>query len=232
MTAEPATHTSPGTPRISVILTTFNRANVLAAAIASVLNQDDPDFELLIVDDGSSDDTVDVVRPLARDPRVRYIWTPNRKQPAALNLGLRRARGSLVGFLDSDDEYRPNHLSLLSRELHSADLDFVLGRFELVVEKGAAEPVVMDFYNPGRTISAREIECLTGVLFGKRRVFMEVGGFRDMRSADTDLFNRLKRAGYAWKRAETPTYRYFFGRFPDSRALASVKLKSIRGSAD
>lgn len=214
-------------PRISVILTTYNRAAVIAGAVSSVMQQDHSDFELIIVDDGSEDETFEEIRRFTGDPRVTYIWTPNRKQPAALNLGLRAARGRQVAFLDSDDEYKANHLSLLSEELEAKQLDFLLARFDVIVPNGYDDPRVLDFYRRGRTIPVREIECITGALFGWRSVFLRASGFRNMRSADTDLFNRLKDAGYTWKRVEVPTYDYYFARFSDSRALTSIERRSL-----
>ncbi len=205
-------------PAVSVITATFNRAQVLPGALRSVLRQELSDFEYLIVDDGSSDRTIDALRPFLDDPRIRYMKTANQGQPAALNLGLRSARAPLVAFLDSDDEYKPTHLSLLTRELRSGDYDFLLGSFELIVCSGGPEPQVTDFYNQGRRIPVREIECITGVLFGRRDVFLELGGFRDMAFSDTDLFQRTQQAGYRWKRLDVPTYRYFFGRCADSLA--------------
>ncbi len=205
-------------PRVSVITATYNRGHLLPGAIRSVLGQTLSDLEHIIVDDGSGDGTGDVVDSLSGDPRIRYERTPHRGAPAALNLGLKLAKAPLVAFLDSDDEYKPEHLALLSGELRAGDFDFLLGRFEIITPDDEPNPEVADFYRPGHLISVHEIECITGVLFGKRDVFLEVGGFRDLRFADTDLFQRLRWAGYRWKRLETPTYRYYFDRAGDSLA--------------
>lgn len=206
-------------PEVSVITPTYNRAAILPHAIRSVLYQDMPNFEHIIVDDGSDDDTPAVVRLFASERRLRYLRTPNRGQPSALNLGLHAARGPLVAFLDSDDEYEPNHLSLLSRELRQNACDFVLGRFTVVDCSDDPDPTVADFYNPGRHISIHEIECITGVLFGWRDVFLAMGGFRDRKFADTDLLQRMRAAGYSEGRGTSPTYRYYFGRCADSLAI-------------
>ncbi len=204
---------------VTIITATHNRAAVLPGAIRSVLSQDLQAFEYLIVDDGSADQTREAVRPFLADPRLRYLRTPNRGQPQALNLGLRHAAAEVVGFLDSDDELKPDHLSRLSHELSGERYDFLLGSFELIVPDDGPEPLVTDFYNRDRRIPVREIECITGVLFGRREVFRALGGFRDTVFSDTDLFQRLREAGYRWKRVEVPTYRYFFGRCDDSLAI-------------
>jgi glycosyltransferase involved in cell wall biosynthesis/protein-L-isoaspartate O-methyltransferase len=98
------------TPRITVIIPTYNRECLLPRAIASVLTQTVSDFELIIVDDGSTDDTQKIVTGMA-DPRVLYIrHATNQGQNAALNTGVRNAQGEYVAFLDSDDEWLPEYL--------------------------------------------------------------------------------------------------------------------------
>ncbi len=99
------------TPRCSVILPTYNRIGTLPRAVASVLAQDMPDFELLIVDDASTDGTQDWLKAQT-DPRIRAIAAGRNAGPsAARNLGLEAARAPTAAFLDSDDIYRPNRLS-------------------------------------------------------------------------------------------------------------------------
>lgn len=99
-------------PRVSVVLPTFDRAAVLERSAASVLGQSFRDLELLIVDDGSRDATPAVTEQLRRrDLRVRVLRQPNRGPAAARNHGLAVARGELVAFQDSDDEWLPGHLA-------------------------------------------------------------------------------------------------------------------------
>ena len=95
---------------MSVILPTFNRAGMLPRAIGSVLEQTYREFELLLVDDGSSDNTPEIARGLG-DARIRYIRLPrNRGQSAARNIGISESRGSLIAFQDSDDTWRNDKL--------------------------------------------------------------------------------------------------------------------------
>jgi glycosyltransferase involved in cell wall biosynthesis len=97
------------TPRVSVILPAYNRAQLLPRAIGSVLAQTHADFELIVVDDGSTDNTEAVVRRLA-DPRIRYLRRRNGGPGAARNTGIATARGEFVAFQDSDDEWLPHKL--------------------------------------------------------------------------------------------------------------------------
>ena len=103
-------HRAVDRPAISVIIPTFNRAQDVAAAVASVLDQTWTDFELIVVDDGSTDDTDAALAPLA--DRIRLLRQPNRGVSAARNAGIDAARGRLIAFLDSDDRWLPKKLAV------------------------------------------------------------------------------------------------------------------------
>ncbi len=96
------------TPRVSVIIPTFNRATYVPRAIESVLSQRYRDFEIIVVDDGSKDNTREVVT--AYGALVRYVFQENQGPGAARNLGIRTATGIYLAFLDSDDVWLPTFL--------------------------------------------------------------------------------------------------------------------------
>jgi hypothetical protein len=104
----------PGMPavRVTVVVPAFNRAATIGAALRSVQAQTDPNWEVVVVDDGSRDETVPIVERFARDdPRVRVIrHAANRGAQAARNTGVRHARGAWLAFLDSDDRWMPHSL--------------------------------------------------------------------------------------------------------------------------
>jgi len=114
---------------VSIILPTFNRANLLPRAINSVLNQSYQDWELLIWNDGSSDDTEKVVKSYD-DPRIHLYSEPNRGKPYALNQALKRANGEYIAFLDDDDEWTKEKLTLQVGFLReNSELALVFGNF-------------------------------------------------------------------------------------------------------
>jgi glycosyltransferase involved in cell wall biosynthesis len=107
-------------PRVSVILPTFNRASTLERAVRSVLEQTWDDLELIVVDDGSSDNTGEVIAGLG-DPRLRSIrLEENRGAAHARNVGIEEARGDYIAFQDSDDEWLPEKLYRQMQAMDSA----------------------------------------------------------------------------------------------------------------
>lgn len=96
-------------PTVSVIIPAFNQAGYLGAAIESVLEQVYQDWELIIVDDGSTDKTAEIIHAYT-DSRIHYIYQSNRGLPGARNTGIRSAKGELFAFLDADDFYSPQKL--------------------------------------------------------------------------------------------------------------------------
>jgi hypothetical protein len=126
-------------PTITVLVPVFNREQFVGDAIRSVLEQDFDDFELLLVDDGSTDRTPDVIETWrGRDPRVVAVTSPaNQGIPRALNLGLAHARGKYVARLDSDDLMRPRRLAEQAAVLDARpDVVLVSSAYDIVDLEG------------------------------------------------------------------------------------------------
>jgi glycosyltransferase involved in cell wall biosynthesis len=98
-------------PAVSVVIATYNRAHLLPETIDSVLGQKLKDLEVIVVDDGSTDDTRKVLQRY--QPRIQYFHQENRGPSAARNLGVRQAKGAWISIQDSDDLCAPNHLEVL-----------------------------------------------------------------------------------------------------------------------
>ncbi|WP_066381839.1 MULTISPECIES: glycosyltransferase family A protein [unclassified Anabaena] len=192
-------------PEISIIICTYNRARYLNKCIDSVLNQTFTNWELLIVDDGSSDNTVEIVNPyLAKYNNIRYLKHQNKKQCYAKNAGIQASFGKYLTFLDSDDSYKPNHLEprLAYMKAHP-EIDLIQGGVF-----SEEEILVADYYQPEKLIDLRE--CVLGAtFFGKRKVFFELQGFNHMAyGEDTDLWERAEKIFKTQKIKEPETYVY------------------------
>ena len=96
-------------PFFSIIIPTYNRAHMIDVAIQSVLDQTSSNWELIIVDDGSTDDTKEVVEQF-NDPRIKYVYQENQERSAARNRGILVSNGEWICFLDSDDEFPSERL--------------------------------------------------------------------------------------------------------------------------
>jgi glycosyltransferase involved in cell wall biosynthesis len=132
-------------PLFSVVIPVFNRSNELAAALRSVLDQSERDFEIVVVDDGSIDDPKRIVDEIA-DPRIVFLRQENRGGGAARNMGIDHGRGRFIAFLDSDDRFLPGHLSRMRTQLESAQE--TAGYARILVDRGRGRT----FLKPPRAI--------------------------------------------------------------------------------
>lgn len=167
-------------PLVSIVTPTYNRADFLPAAISSVLAQTYEDFELIVVDDGSEDDTRAVLEPFLGDKRVRYFYQENQGQSVARNYALAQSSGEFIAFLDSDDLWCPNKLEKqLSAFDANPDADIVHGDEVLIDEQGEViTEKNMKRYSGRitRQLLADNSVSITTALV-KRRCFQEMGGF-------------------------------------------------------
>ena len=112
--------------KISVIIPTFNRAGLIKRSLASVLSQTFKEFEVLVIDDGSTDETYNVVKEFLGDKRVRYIYQGNLGVSAARNLGVSLSHYEWVSFLDSDDEWLPGKLEAqVNYSYENSNIEFI-----------------------------------------------------------------------------------------------------------
>ena len=192
-------------PEISIVLCTYDREKYLDKCINSVINQTFTDWELLVVDDGSQDNTFEVVNPYVQKfKNIRYLKHQNKKQCYAKNAGIQASFGKIITFIDSDDTYKPNHLEPRLEYLKSnPEIDLLEGGVSM-----EEEIFVADYFQPGKTINLRE--CVMGAtFFGKRKVFFELQGFRHMSyGEDTDFWERANKVFKTEKITQPETYVY------------------------
>ncbi|HZS05717.1 MAG TPA: glycosyltransferase [Blastocatellia bacterium] len=169
---------SPMSQLVSVIVPCYNQAHFLGAAIESILNQTYPHFEIIVVNDGSTDDTAEVA---ARHPGVRHLYQPNRGLSAARNTGARASRGAYLVFLDADDLLLPNALEDGVKCLSEhPEAGLAYGLYQLMAEDGAplqldARPVPEKIDYEAFLRGNRVGMVATGVY--RRSAFEAVGGF-------------------------------------------------------
>ncbi|HNL82503.1 MAG TPA: glycosyltransferase family A protein [Chitinophagaceae bacterium] len=99
----------------SIVVPTYNRAHLITSTIESLTKQDYTNFEIIIVDDGSTDNTAEVIAPFLSDARISYYKKNNAERAAARNYGATKAKGEYVNFFDSDDIALPNHLKVANQ---------------------------------------------------------------------------------------------------------------------
>lgn len=120
-------------PQVSVIIPTYKHSGFVLATLDSVFAQTFTDYEVIVVNDGSPDDTADVLRPLAQAGRIRYVEQENRGQGAARNRGIAEAQGEFIALLDDDDLWPPGKLEWQTKALReNPQAVLVYGRVSLV----------------------------------------------------------------------------------------------------
>lgn len=190
---------TPSTPAVSVLVPVFNKAPYLRRSIDSVLGQSFDDFEVVLVDDGSTDGSADVIRSYA-DPRIRLVQQANGGAGAARNRALREARAPLVALLDADDVWEPGFLATmtaLAAEYPQAGLLCAPYGF---VEPGGARVLPRIVGVPARGILPSyfrsvalgdQVATATSVC-APRAVFEELGGFPpEPLGEDQDMWARI-----------------------------------------
>lgn len=189
-------------PAVTVIIPTYNSARYLAAAVQSVIDQAWTDWELIIVDDGSTDGTADLIAAKFHDPRVRLVRQPNQGDAAARNTGIRISSSPLLAFLDADDLWKPEKLKQQVRVLHERpDVDVVYCGIEVETISSSGDSLSRRITHPPdiREPTLYEELLIRNIITGShssvmlRRSVLESEGMFDarFRISDIDLWIRL-----------------------------------------
>jgi glycosyltransferase involved in cell wall biosynthesis len=202
-------------PAFSVVLKAFNEEDWIADAIRSVLAQTMTDFELIVVDDGSTDGTAAVVEGFQTDPRVRMIRQENRGVAAAINVGIGAARAPYAALIDADDFWMPGYLEAMRAALDSDPnagfaytdawvLDHARARFwKMSSNAYLGEPEVPPADPDAFLAALLEINFVFGLAAIRRTAFEAVGGIDGSLRAAEDyvLWMRLLSKGFSAVRA-------------------------------
>ena len=174
---------------VSVIIPVFNRERFIKAAIESALNQTYPATEILVIDDGSTDHTAEVVKGF--NGRLRYVYSENAGPAAARNKGLELAKGRFIAFLDSDDIWPADKLNIqMQYMLDHPEIQYTIGQVNYFLESGTVPP-------PGfrkELLEGPRVGRLLQAMVARKEVFDVVGSFdAGLRIAeDVDWFCRAK----------------------------------------
>jgi len=189
---------------VSIILPVYNRQAYIQRAIDSVINQSYKEWELITIDDGSEDASASVLQSYtAQSPRIRTIYQTHQSLSAARNNGIKNSKGDFITFLDSDDEYKEDHLKLRIKFLNqNPDIDFLHGGVQII-----GDEFVPDKYD--RTKLIHLSACTIGAtFFGRKKVFTELGGFKQIPySEDSEFLERVINH-YKVSKVNFPTYVY------------------------
>lgn len=188
---------SPGaTPRISVIIPSYNSAPFLRQAVTSAVDQVPGPYQVLVQDGGSTDGTLDILRSF--DDRVAWVSAPDDGQSDALNKALARATGDVVLWLNADDVLVPGAIAAASAAFASdPDLAFAYGNFDIIDGAGALLRSYWSSPYSWKRVFDRGCYIFSGSLFVSRQGLVAIGGFdRSLRACmDLDLMLRLDAAG-------------------------------------
>ncbi len=224
----------PAGHAVSVIIPAYNYAHYLPEAVASVLAQDHADLELIIVDDGSTDDTAEVCAQFT-DPRVRCVRQDNAGLSAARNTGIREARHPYVAFLDADDRWEPGFLTAIFREFARLDDSFAAIATACARMDARGKPLPPprhNFLHRGELTAAgfclRNRPLSSSVVL-RRAVFDECGGFdTSLRSSeDRDMWIRLTTRGHRFFYLAEPLA--FIRRHPHNMSKNAPRMKRNSG---
>lgn len=189
----------------SVIITTYNRSEVLIKALKSLIDQSESDWEAIIVDDGSTDDTYSrVAKYLQTHSNITYIKQENKGEEGAKNTGIHAARGRYITFLDSDDTYHPDHLKIRKAILQKQPkTDLLHGGVGII-----GDEYVPNRFNPKEKIHLSEC-VIGGTFFIRRKLIIALKGFQRVPiGTDADLFERIYNSGAEIQKVNHPTYLY------------------------
>jgi glycosyltransferase involved in cell wall biosynthesis len=195
----------PIQPFFSIIITTYNRAHIIQRALDSLISQTERDWEAVIVDDESTDDTHLRIRPfLCSNQQIRYIRKVHSGEALSKNTGINLSTGKYISFLDSDDEYDPIHLQSRKTILENyPSVKFLHGGAKII-----GNQYVPDRFDYNKRINLSE--CVVGgTFFIERNLLFHLNGFRNIiLGTDADLFERASEEDIYIMKTKSPTYIY------------------------
>jgi glycosyltransferase involved in cell wall biosynthesis len=208
--------------KVAVIMSVYNTPfEMVKRAIDSVLNQTFQDFELLVIDDGSSNDSHQLILEysIQNEDKITYLRHKNCSQSESINRGIVLTNSEYITVIDSDDEYKDNHLELCLSEIKS--LDLIASTTETIVNN-ESDYFVPDRFNHNEMVHVDDC-ILFATLFGKKEVFTNLN-FLNMYGADAHFYECAEKL-YFVEKLDLRTYIYY--RNNPNSISAKVKSKNL-----
>jgi glycosyltransferase involved in cell wall biosynthesis len=211
----------------SIVVPCYNRADIVRETILTILKQEYQDFELILVDDGSRDNTGEVVAQII-DSRVRYFYKENGERGAARNYGAQQARGQYINFFDSDDEMYPNHLRVVKEFVdQNGEVEIVHTGYERLDGQDRVISEVYEFAESTNEVLLLDNPLACNTVFVRRDIALANPFEEDRRLAsaeDWELWLRLA-SKYSFHPIRQKT---FCLREHDGRSLNTINPESVR----
>jgi len=200
-------------PKISVVMPTYNMAHLIKRAIGSVLSQTCQDFEIVIINDGSTDDTEEVVKEyMLKDQRIRFLTQPHSGKPAVgTNFGIKNSNGKYIAILDSDDEWLPTKLEEQLKLMEARpELGFVVCSTVLIHPDGKTKEQILT--RPESLIESLLVKCYLypSSMLAKKEVLRAIGLVDENYwvACDWGMFTEMAKR-YEYEFLEEILYKYY-----------------------
>ena len=211
----------------SIVVPCYNRADIIQETVFAILKQEYHDFELILVDDGSRDNTGEMVAQIIV-LRVRYFYKENGERGAARNYGTQQARGKYINFFDSDDEMYPNHLRVVKEFVdQNGEVEIVHTGYERLDEQDRVISEVYEFAESTNDVLLLDNPLACNTVFVRRDIALANPFEEDRRLAsaeDWELWLRLA-SKYSFHPIRQKT---FCLREHDGRSLNTINPESVR----
>ena len=213
--------------KITIITPSYNQGQFIEETILSVLNQSNADVEHIVVDGGSTDDTVEVLK---KYPSVRWVSEKDEGQADALQKGLEMATGEIIGWINSDDYLEPNILEFVSDYFEKENVDWIIGDISLVYDE---EQTIVPIKSPKittKTLFSNPDNIRQQGAFFRKQSLLKAGGFdkKFQLTMDLDLwFRMLKLSDPVMVDRNLAYFRWHKGQKTSAKVISKQKVEIL-----
>jgi len=217
-------------PLVSVITPVYNREKFIGKTIESVLSGEFQDFEYIIIDNGSTDNTVKTIENYMKDPRIKLIKNPINRIAISLNIGLQNAKGKYISQLDSDDLYTPATLKSMTSYMEETNCGLAISYYSLIDEEGNDLPEfgVIKHLEYSRNNILR-VDGAGAVRMWRKSAMLEFGGFDAEKLVDYgEDYDLVLKMGERYRIGRVHEVLYKYRRHPDNSDILRDPMFKLR----